>query len=168
MFIRSAARPFGRSLSPAQARGLVIALYAFYPIGCVLRLVPETADGAIALNTLGLGLVLTAFVAFGLLSGSSLQRQAQEDEPRLDEREVAQRNRAAYQAHFVFSGAALMGLIYLALREDLSASGKLTLWAPTTGDHWSAVFWGSAMLALTLPAAILAFQTSREGVDPDV
>jgi hypothetical protein len=164
MFVRSAARPFGRSLSPIQARGLVIALYGFYPFGCALRLVPETADGGMALNITGLCLVVAAFLAFVLLSGSSLQRQAQEDEPRLDEREIAQRNRAAYQAHFIFSGTVLLGLIYMALREDLIASAKLTLWAPTLGDHWSAIFWGFAMLAMTLPAAILAFQGSARDV----
>jgi hypothetical protein len=35
MFVTSATRPFGRHLPRNSARGLVIALYALYPIGCV-------------------------------------------------------------------------------------------------------------------------------------
>lgn len=165
MFVRSAKRPFGRSLSPATARGLVIALYALYPIGCVLQLIAdETATGD-ALRIAGLSLVVAAFAAFAVLAGSSLQRQAQEPETLLDERELADRNRAAYQAHSVFAGIVLLSLIYLMLRQDLSDNRNLDLWAPATGDHWNAIFWGAAMLAMTLPAAFLAFRKSHADQD---
>lgn len=161
MFVRSAKRPFGHSLSPATARGLLIALYALYPIGCVLQLVAdETVTGA-ALRIAGLGLVAAAFAAFAVLAGSSLQRQAQEPAALLDERELADRNRAAYQAHSVFAGIVLLSLIYLMLQQDLSDNRNLDLWAPATGEHWNAIFWGAAMLAMTLPAGFLAFRKSQ-------
>ena len=162
MFVRSATRPFGRHLPRSAARGLVIALYALYPIGCALQLAPNNA-ASVALSVTGLGLVMIAVVAFAVLAGSSLQRQAQEEEPKLDERELAERNRAAYRAHSVFSGTVLLGMIYLMLSHDLIVSWRLDLWVPTTGEHWNALFWGFAMLSLTLPAAFLAFQKA----DPD-
>jgi len=83
----------------------------------------------------------------------------------LDERELADRNRAAYQAHSVFAGVVLLSLIYLMLRQDLSDNRNFELWAPATGDHWNAVFWGAAMLAMTLPAAFLAFRKSHADED---
>ncbi len=158
MFVRSATRPFGRNLSRAMAHGLVIALYALYPIGCALQLGRDDTGASVVLSVTGLCLVVISVAAFAVLAGSSLQRQAQEEAPKLDERELAERNRAAYRAHSVFSVAVLLGLLYLALRQDLATSGKLDLWAPTTYDHWNALFWGFGMLALTLPAAFLAFQ----------
>ena len=163
MFVRSATRPFGRHLPRKAARGLVIALYALYPIGCVLQLAPDNTEAGVALSVIGLALVVIAIGAFAVLAGSSLQRQAQEEEPKLDERELAERNRAAYRAHSVFSVTVLLGMIYLMLGRDLGESGKLDLWTPTTGEHWNALFWGFAMLSLTLPAAFLAFQKA----DPD-
>ena len=163
MFVTSATRPFGRHLPRNSARGLVIALYALYPIGCALQLAPDDAAAGVALSVAGLGLVLIAILAFLVIAGSRLQRQAQEEEPKLDERELAERNRAAYRAHSVFSGTVLLGMIYLMLSQDLIASGRLDLWAPTKGEHWNALFWGFTMLSLTLPAAFLAFQKA----DPD-
>ncbi len=161
MFIRSAKRPFGHSLSPATARGLVIALYALYPLGCVMQLIADETTSGVALRIAGPCLVVAAFAAFAVLAVSSLQRQTQEPETLLDERELADRNRAAYQAHSVFAGIVLLCLIYLMLRHDLSDNRNLNLWAPTTGEHWNAIFWGSAMLAMTLPAAFLAFRKFR-------
>lgn len=165
MFVRSAKRPFGRFLSTATSRSLVLALYVFYPAGCVLQLIADEAATGLALRIVGLCLVAAAFAAFAALAGSSLQRQAQEPESVLDERELADRNRAAYQAHSVFAGLVLLGLIYLMLRQDLSQNRNLDLWAPTTADHWNALFWGVAMLAMTLPAAFLAFRKSHPEED---
>ncbi|MDX2275719.1 MAG: hypothetical protein NW206_09745 [Hyphomonadaceae bacterium] len=167
MFIRSASRPFGRHLPRGVARGLVIALYTLYPIGCALQLVPDDNTASAALSITGLALVVAAIAAFVLLAGSSLQRQAQEEEAKLDERELAERNRAAYGAHAVFSGIVLLGVIYLMLSQDLVSSGKLSLWTPTAFEHWNALFWGFTMLALTLPAAFLAFQKSDPDLEPN-
>jgi hypothetical protein len=167
MFVRSATRPFGRQLPRATARALLIALYTLYPIGCALQLAPGAAAGSATFSMVGLGLVALAVAAFIVLAGSSLQRQAQEEEPRLDERELAERNRAAYRAYSVFSGVVLLGMIYLMLRQDLIDSGKLDLWAPTTSEHWNALFWGFIMLSLTLPAAVLAFQKAEPEEETD-
>ena len=75
----------------------------------------------------------------------------------LDERELAERNRAAYGAHSIFAGLVLLGVIYLMIAGDLIANQKLLLWLPETGDHWNAIFWGLLLAALTLPGAVLAW-----------
>jgi hypothetical protein len=38
MFIRSKVRPFGRRLSTPMVLTLLIGLYVFYPLGCILQL----------------------------------------------------------------------------------------------------------------------------------
>ena len=41
MFIRSKTQPFGRQLSTPTVRALLMGLYVFYPLGCILQLVPS-------------------------------------------------------------------------------------------------------------------------------
>ncbi len=156
MFFRSARRPWGSAMHPTLARGLFIALYTLYPLGCILQLGADDAPGAAARSIFGLVMIVGALIAFAVLAGSSFQRQAQEPDAKLDERELAQRNKAAYRAFSVFAGLVLVGLIYLQLRLDLA--DRVSLWAPTTREHWSALFWGLLLLALTLPAAFLAWE----------
>jgi hypothetical protein len=162
MFLRSEKYPFGRDMTHAQVRRLSMALYTLYPVGCALQLLPEASPWATGAAIAGLLMVAVALMIFAWLAGSGLQRIAQEPESALDERELQLRNRAAYQAFSVFAGIVLIGLMYLMLRQDLAdstrwAAAAQTLWAPSTGAHWNAVFWGLLLLALTLPAAILSF-----------
>lgn len=151
MYVRSKRRPFGSNLSPALARTLFAAMYALYPMGCVLRL-----NESVTLNIAGLAMITVAVLAFLVLAGSSLQRQAQEPDGELDERELSQRNRAAYRAYSVFAGLVLVGVIYMELHRDFA--DRFALWVPSSGEHWNAIFWGLLMLALTLPAAFLAWE----------
>ncbi|MGE0531239.1 MAG: hypothetical protein AB7G40_10830 [Hyphomonadaceae bacterium] len=95
-------------------------------------------------------------MAFAVLAGSSFQRQAQEPDAKLDERELAQRNRAAYRAFSLFAGLVALGLLYMNLRLDFV--DRFDLWAPVTPEHWNALFWGVVILGLTLPAAFLAWE----------
>lgn len=157
MFIRSKAHPYGRMLSLETVRLLILSLYVLYPIGCLLQLMPASGDLEKWLAVGGLALVVVALIAFAILTGSSLQRQVQEPESELDERESAERNRAAFQAHSVFSAIVLMGVMYMMLTTDLTEAGKLDLWRPVTGAHWNAIFGGLILLSFTLPGAILAF-----------
>jgi hypothetical protein len=157
MFIRSKSHPFGRQLSTQTVRTLLIGLYTLYPLGCVFQLVPETLGGGQWLSLAGLIAVVAAIAIFIALAGSSLQRQTQEPEDLLDERERGERNRASFQAHSVFSGIVLLGVLYMMLASDLAANGKLDLWQPSDGAHWNAIFGGLILLSFTLPGAILAF-----------
>ncbi|MFN7055729.1 hypothetical protein [Hyphomonas sp.] len=158
MFIRTKANPGGRSLSLPAARRIFIGIYVLYPLGCLLQMLPESWEGETAASVAGLLMIAGVFILFAVLAGSSLQRQAQEPESVLDERESAERNRATYQAHAIFSGVVLMGVLYLMLTADLADAGKLDLWRPTSGGHWNGIFGGLILLSFTLPGAILAFR----------
>lgn len=161
MFIRSKAHPYGRMLPLGTVRMLIIALFVLYPLGCVLQLLPLTGEAGKWLSVTGLMMVVAALIAFGVLAGSSLQRQMQEPESELDERERAERNRAAFHAHSVFSGVVLTGVLYMMLATDLAEAGKFAAWRPQTGSHWNAIFGGLILLSFTLPGAMNAFGKSR-------
>jgi sterol desaturase/sphingolipid hydroxylase (fatty acid hydroxylase superfamily) len=165
MFIRSKAHPFGRRLSNQMVRTLLIGLYFFYPAGCVLQLLPLSAGNEVIASLAGLALIVAAFAIFVVLAGSSLQRQTQEPESELDERERDERNRAAFQAHSVFSGIVLIGVLYMMLTSDMAANGKLHFWQPTDGSHWNAIFGGLILLSFTLPGAVLAFGKAPPDAD---
>ncbi len=156
MYVPSRRRPMGSAMSPLLARSLFVALYVLYPLGCILQLGPDTGDDLPILSVIGLLMVAASFLAFAVLAGSSFQRQAQEPDTTLDERELAQRNRAAYRAFAVFAGIVALGLLYMDLRMDFA--GRFPLWAPTEQAHWNALFWGAIILGLTLPAAFLAWE----------
>lgn len=158
MFIRSKAHPYGRMLSIETVRLLIISLYLLYPLGCLLQLAPVSGDSGKWLSVGGLLMVVAALIAFAVLAGSSLQRQVQEPESELDERESSERNRAAFQAHSVFSGIVLLGVFYMMLTTDMAEAGKLDLWRPQSGSHWNAIFGGLILLSFTLPGAMLAFR----------
>lgn len=160
MFIRSKAHPYGRMLSIETVRLLIMSLYLLYPLGCLLQLAPVSGDAGKWLAVGGLLMVVAALVAFAVLAGSSLQRQVQEPESELDERESSERNRAAFQAHSVFSAIVLMGVMYMMLTTDMAEADKLDLWRPATGAHWNAIFGGLILLSFTLPGAMLAFRSS--------
>lgn len=156
MYVRSRRRPMGSSMSPVMARSLFAALYLLYPLGCILQLGPDTGGDLDLLSVIGLLMVAASALIFAVLAGSSFQRQAQEPDSKLDERELAQRNRAAYAAFSVFAGLVGLGLIYMSIRLDVA--DRFELWAPTSPEHWNALFWGALMLGLTLPAAFLAWE----------
>jgi len=156
MYVRSRRRPMGSAMSPLLARSLFVALYVLYPAGCILQLGPDAGDTSPIASIVGLLMVAASFLAFAVLAGSSFQRQAQEPDSKLDERELAQRNRAAYRAFAVFAGLVALGLLYMSLRADFA--DRILLWAPTEQAHWNALFWGAIMLGLSLPAAFLAWE----------
>lgn len=156
MYVRTRRRPMGSAMSPRLARGLFIALYTLYPIGCILQLGPDTGDELPITSIVGLLMVAFAMLAFAILAGSSFQRQAQEPDAKLDERELAQRNRATYRAFSLFASLVALGLLYMNLRLDFI--DRFDLWAPVTPEHWNALFWGAIILSLTLPAAFLAWE----------
>ncbi|MFN4024435.1 MAG: hypothetical protein ACK4MQ_06370 [Hyphomonas sp.] len=157
MFIRSKSHPYGRMLSNSNVRTLLVSLYLLYPAGCLLQLLPVSGEAGKWLSVIGLVLIVGALIIFAVLAGSSLQRQVQEPESELDERESAERNRAAFQAHSVFSAIVLAGVLYMMLTTDMAANDKLDLWRPTEGAHWNAIFGGLILLSFTLPGVFLAF-----------
>lgn len=131
-------------------------VYVLYPPGCVLQLVATPETLCIAGDTVGLLMIAAALALFAVLAGSSLQRQSQEPVTVLDERELAERNRAAFGAHSIFAGLVLIGIIYLMIGRDLIINQKLMVWLPETGEHWNAIFCGLLIASLTLSGALLA------------
>lgn len=166
MFIRSKSHPYGRLLSRSTVRALLVLLYLLYPAGCFLQLLPVGEQAGQWLSLAGLLLIVGALMIFVILAGSSLQRQVQEPESELDERERAERNRAAFQAHSLFSALVLLGVLYMMITTDLAANDKLHLWRPTDGAHWNAIFGGLILLSFTLPGAFLAFRSGLEDEGP--
>lgn len=157
MFVRSKRNPLGKSFPRATLRAMFAGVYVLYPLGSILQLVSTPETLGVAGDVAGLTMVVGALALFLVLAGSSLQRQSQEPETMLDERELAERNRATFGAHSIFSGLVLLGVIYLMLGRDLIANQKLMVWLPETGEHWNAIFWGLLIASLTLPGAILAW-----------
>ena len=161
MFVRSKRYPLGKSFPRSTLRAMIVGLYILYPLGCILQLVSTPETLGVGGDLAGLAMIFGAVALFLVLAGSSLQRQSQEQETMLDERELAERNRAAYGAHSIFSGLVLLGIIYLMIGGDLIANQKLMLWLPETGEHWNAIFCGLLIASLTLPGALLAWGKSE-------
>ena len=157
MFVRSKRYLLGKSFPRATLCAMFAGVYVLYPLGCILQLVSTPETLGVAGDVAGLTMVVGALALFLVLSGSSLQRQSQEPETMLDERELAERNRATFGAHSIFSGLVLLGIIYLMIGRDLIANQKLMVWLPETGEHWNAIFWGLLIASLTLPGVILAW-----------
>lgn len=149
-------RALGTALPSSLARSLFAAMYLLYPVGCILQLGPDDSGLHRGMSLLGLILIAASLVVFGMLAFSNLQRQTQEPEEELDERELMQRNRASHRAYSLICCLVLLGVLYLMLRDNLA--GGLSLWAPTTPEHWNGIFWGLLLLSLTLPAAFLAWE----------
>jgi hypothetical protein len=157
MFVRSKRYPLGKTFRRSTMRLMFAGLYVLYPLGCILQLAATPENLGPGGDVAGLLMVVAALAIFAALAGSSLQRQSQEPEAQLDERELAERNRAAYGAHAIFAALVLLGVIYLMIGKDLVANGKVTLWLPERGEHWNGIFWGLLLAALTLPGAVLAW-----------
>jgi hypothetical protein len=157
MFVRSKRYPLGKSFPRSTLRAMFAGVYVLYPLGCILQLASTPETFGIAGDIVGLLMIAAALALFAVLAGSSLQRQSQEPETVLDERELAERNRAAFGAHSIFSGLVLLGIIYLMIGRDLIANQKLMVWLPATGEHWNAIFWGLLIASLTLQGALLAW-----------
>lgn len=150
--------------APARSRwaiGLATLTTLFaYPAGCIVLLVvhdttPE-ADLA-AVEIAGFGLILLAFIGFAFTLPSWFQRVVGEERGRLDEFEMALRRKAYAFSYIAFAGTMLIGAIYMALGADADGSGLITLWVPSTYDHWNAIFWGVFIYAAVLPTAYLAW-----------
>ncbi len=157
MFYRSQRHPFGRSVSRPLVRLLLAAMYALYVAGCLFCLMPDGGGFGVAASISGFAMIVASILILVWLGGSSLQRQVHEEEFRLDEREVFERNRATQRAFTLFSGIVLVAVFYVMIATDIAEADKFDLWRPTTGEHWNAVLGAAVILAVTLPAAFLAF-----------
>lgn len=164
MFIRSKAEPQGKEIPIGRLRGMLVALYISYPVGCLLRLFASEQTGVgFALDIGGLLLIGVAAMMFIGVAGASAQRLMQEEERLLDERERAERRKAHQSAYMILASFFALAVIYMQLALDLAnRSQPVMVWTPTTGDHWNALFWYVFFLAMTLPTAVHAFSRQSD------
>ena len=134
---------------------------AAYPLGCALRLLAPEAGGpgspGLALDAVGLALIVSAVIAFFIVAPSGWQRIVAEEEKRLDERERQQRYRAQAFGYSVFTVLAVLFAFYMEISIDLETQTGVLLWRPSTSDHWNACIWGGLLYAFVLPTAYLAW-----------
>jgi hypothetical protein len=119
-----------------------------YPFGAlILALGPDT----LATMLVGYGLILVALVTYAPLIGTSLQRVVGEETKLLDEYELRLRGRALSASYAIFSGLALLLVIYAAIATDNG------LWVPRTYEAFNGLFWGVFLYASVLPTAVLSW-----------
>lgn len=150
--------------SPVRSRWTIrlatLTTLAAYPAGCIVQLVlPDTTPQAgLTLGEItGFALIVLAFIGFAITAPSWFQRIVGEQSERLDEFEMAMRHKAYAFSYLTFSGLALIGAIFMALAAGQDGSAPITLWVPSTYDHWNAIFWGMFVYAAVLPTAYLAW-----------
>lgn len=149
IFYRSLNNPAGTPRSLASVRGLVVAAFAAYPAGALLRAVgPDT----LATNLAGFGLIIVSLLAYAALAGTRLNRLTGEERGRLDEYERNLRAGAMETSYQLFAALALLGIIYLAIGSDAG------WWLPSGYEQWNGIFWGAFLWSSLLPTAVLAFR----------
>ena len=158
--------------TPARSRWAIrlatLTTLTAYPAGCIVQLVvPDTTPeaGLTAGEIAGFTLILLAFIGFAFTVPSWFQHIVGEERGRLDEFEMSLRRKAYAFSYLAFCALALIGAIYMALGAQADGSGFVTLWVPSTYDHWNAIFWGAFVYAAILPTAYLAW-TGPEPLDP--
>ena len=141
-----------RNLSVGTVRLLSMVGLLAYPAGALVAgLGPNTLANSLA----GYALIVIAFITFGALIGSSLQRIVAEDAKVLDEFELRLRGRALSASYAGFSALVLLAIMYAAFASDKGA------WFPHSYVEFSGLFWGVFVYASLLPTAILSWMVDR-------
>ena len=146
--------------STLMLRGATLTALIAYPAGAVLQLVfPDTTPepGLTWGEGVGFALIILALFAFVIIAPSHLQRIVGEEAKHLDEFEMDLRRKAYAFSYWALSAIVVIAVLYMALAADGNGDGLITLWKPTTYDHWNAIFWGAMLYAVVLPTAYLAW-----------
>ncbi len=152
IYARSEANPRGLELSSTAARAVSTAALAGYPAGALTL---QFAPDALLSSAIGFGLILFALVMTALLSGSSVQRIASEQPAKLDEYELALRQRSLGFSYACFTALTLLAIFYAGVASDVGG------WLPSTYAEFNGLFWGVFLYATVLPSAFLAWTMDR-------
>lgn len=137
---------------PAR-RGLVLVALLGYPI-LVAAWIGLPAVGITGLPWL---VVVTSIAAVMTLAGVLLYRfqrsLAQSPEDRLDERQVAVRDRAYLHSYRILSGGVLLGLLAAAIAPDL-----LDRPLSVSYETMQPLLWAAILYSIILPSAVVAWQ----------
>ncbi len=153
----AAARPGGSARTRTHRRIAVLATYLGYlaMIGVWFVASSYRSVGLFIVVSV-LGIVMLS--GLGVLLTSWIWSAANAPDPELDERQQRVRDRAYLHSYQTFAGLVTLAGFYAAVAWDNG------WWLPATWNHVQAVMWGVLLLALTLPAAVVAW---REPDMPD-
>ncbi len=144
--------------STALMRIATITALAGYPLGAVIHLLfPDATPepGLTAGEIAGFGFMILSLLAFCVIVPSHLQRIVGDEAKNLDEFEMDLRRKSYAFGYWVMCTLVVLFAIYMALGVD--SDNVLTLWVPSTYDHWNAIFWGAMLYAVVLPTTYLAW-----------
>ncbi|MBC8159585.1 MAG: hypothetical protein H7Z42_00075 [Roseiflexaceae bacterium] len=147
------ARTVGPSLTRLRRRIAVLATYLGYSAMVGVWYMASFYQSA-GLFILVIMLAIVTLSGFGLLVTSWVWHAANAPESNLDERQQRVRDRAYLHSYQAFAGVITLAGFYAALAWDNG------WWLPTTWNQVQAVMWGVLLLALTLPAAVVAWTES--------
>jgi len=143
-------RTVGHSLSRTRRRSAVLATYLGY-IAMVGVWSIASFYQAVGLFIVVSLLAVITLSGFGLLVTSWVWSAANASEADLDERQQRVRDRAYLYSYQAFAGIVTGAGFYTAVAWDNG------WWLPSTWNQVQAVMWGILLLALTLPAAVVAW-----------
>lgn len=145
-----AGRTIGHSLTRLRRRSAVVATYLGY-LAMVSVWYLASAYQSVGLFILVSLLGLLMLSGLGVLVTSWVWNAANAPDPNLDERQRRVRDRAYLHSYQAFAGSVTAMGFYAAIAWDNG------WWLPATWNQVQAVMWGVLLLALTLPAAIVAW-----------
>jgi hypothetical protein len=146
LYMRATNGPRDRSVG--MVRACTAASLIAYPAGALLL---ALGSDTLPTKLIGYGLILLALVAYAPVIGTSLQRIVGEDSKLLDEYELRLRGRALSASYTIFSGLALLLVVYAAIAADNG------FWVPSSYDAFNGLFWGVFLYASVLPTAVLSW-----------
>ena len=155
IFYRSPAADTGKGPALGTVRTLTAIALTAYPLGAAVRVV---GPDSLAPQLFGFGLILVSLAAAAPVFGSYVQRIIAEQPSRLDEFELQLRQRAMSKAYALFTGLALLAVLYAGIATDAD------LWVPSDFDGFNGLFWGGFLYATLLPTACLAWSGDANGL----
>ena len=147
-----------------RVRYLSVASLVAYPVGAISNLIGSIHD-ILALEIIGLLLVVVALFAFVGVIGTGVQRIAADETDKLDPVELDLRQKTYARAYHWVGAIALLSVLYLSIASD--TQDKIGLWIPTNFDHWNAIMWGGILVIMVLPTTLLAWSLPEEEILDD-
>lgn len=139
-----------RSLMQRWRRGAVVATYGGYlTMVSVWYVASRWASAGLFLLVIAIALLM--LLGLALLLTSWVWHAANEPDAQLDERQLQVRNRAYLHSYQGVATVLVLCAFYGALAWDNG------WWLPQTWNQIQSIMWGVLLLALTLPAAVIAW-----------
>lgn len=136
-------------------RYLVVMLYGGWTVMLASLWSANRLEPWLALLALPSGLAFAGSLGWLMHFGRTYGEIDDARKKDLDERQTNVRNAATTQAYHLFTGAACVWLLYEYIAR--TATRKLSLWAPSRDGEYQAIMATAVVLAMTLPAALIAW-----------